>query len=71
MADRATMERAVKEFEERLAGASVPRPAHWGGFGLVARAIEFWQGQPDRFHDRLRYERAHPSAPWTATRLWP
>ena len=72
VADRAAMEQAVAEFERHLApGAPVPRPEHWGGFGLVAHAIEFWQGQPARFHDRLRFERAHPGAPWTVTRLWP
>ena len=71
VADRPTMERAFAEFDAKSAGGLVPRPAHWGGFGLVAHAIEFWQGQPGRFHDRLRYERAHPGAPWTVTRLWP
>ena len=71
VADRATMERAFVELDRRLEGRPVPRPEHWGGFGLVAHAIEFWQGRPDRFHDRLRYERAHPGAPWSVTRLWP
>ena len=71
-ADRAAMERAFTEYDARFpAGVPVPRPPHWGGFGLVAHAIEFWQGQPARLHDRLRYERAHPGAPWTITRLWP
>jgi pyridoxamine 5'-phosphate oxidase len=71
VADRPAMERAFAAFEAHCAGAPIPRPAHWGGFGLVAHAIEFWQGQPGRFHDRLRYERAHPGAPWTVSRLWP
>ena len=70
--DRAAMERARADAEQRFGPAApVPRPEHWGGFGVVAHAIEFWQGQAARFHDRLRYERAHPGAPWTVTRLWP
>jgi pyridoxamine 5'-phosphate oxidase len=47
----------------------VPRPPHWGGFRLLPRAIEFWQGRPDRMHDRLRYTRA--SGRWTRARLAP
>jgi pyridoxamine 5'-phosphate oxidase len=68
--DRATMERAYAALEAR-APAVLPRPPHWGGYALVARAIEFWQGQPGRFHDRLRYEHERTASPWTVTRLWP
>ena len=46
------------------------RPAGWGGYRLWPQAIEFWQGQPHRFHDRFRYERAVHGA-WTVARLWP
>ena len=33
----------------------VPRPETWGGWRLTAESVEFWQGQPNRFHDRIRY----------------
>ena len=46
------------------------RPAAWGGYRLWPQALEFWQGRPNRFHDRFRFERAVHGA-WTATRLWP
>ncbi|MEO6462190.1 MAG: pyridoxamine 5'-phosphate oxidase [Candidatus Eisenbacteria bacterium] len=70
VADRAAMERAFAALDAAAPG-DLPRPEHWGGYALVARAIEFWQGQPGRFHDRLRYERAHAGVPWTVERLWP
>jgi pyridoxamine 5'-phosphate oxidase len=34
-------------------------------------SIEFWQGRPNRLHDRLRYRRATQDAPWTMERLAP
>ena len=49
--------------------SAVPCPPHWGGYRLDPRAIEFWQGRPDRMHDRLRYARR--GARWTRVRLAP
>jgi pyridoxamine 5'-phosphate oxidase len=51
------------------AGKPVPRPTHWGGYRVRARTIEFWQGRPDRLHDRLRYERR--AGGWRRVRLAP
>lgn len=48
---------------------SIPRPPHWGGYRLVPNSIEFWQGRPNRLHDRLLYTRT-PGA-WKIERLSP
>ena len=53
----------------RFAGQDVPRPAFWGGFRIEVQAMEFWQGRPDRLHDRVVFERQGDG--WTRTRLYP
>ncbi|QHS10079.1 pyridoxamine 5'-phosphate oxidase [Sinimarinibacterium sp. NLF-5-8] len=50
-------------------GEQIPLPDHWGGYGVTAQRIEFWQGRLGRLHDRLRYTRA-PGG-WTLERLEP
>src|SRR4051812_32393785 len=67
--DRAWLERRVAEFGERFPG-TVPRPPHWGGYLLVPDAIEFWEGRPNRLHDREAFTRA-PDGAWHARRLSP
>jgi pyridoxamine 5'-phosphate oxidase len=56
------------EFESRF-GDHVPRPPHWGGYRIVPHEIEFWQGRPNRLHDRFRYLRTEDG--WTRNRLSP
>lgn len=65
----ATLQADYAEVERRFAGAGVPRPDHWGGYRIVPAMIEFWQGQPSRMHDRLRYRRG--AGGWSVTRLAP
>jgi len=70
LAGRQALEQQLKQFERRYADQPVPRPPHWGGFRIVPTAIEFWQGQPRRLHDRLRYRR-QPDGTWLIERLAP
>lgn len=68
--DRATLETRLRELEARYHDQEVPRPEHWGGFRVVPDAIEFWQGRPNRLHDRLRYRKAADGL-WVIERLSP
>jgi pyridoxamine 5'-phosphate oxidase len=66
---RAELERSVAECAAAWEGRELERPASWGGYRVNPRVFEFWQGRPDRLHDRLRYVRAGQG--WTRERLCP
>lgn len=72
IADRDELMRRVVDVTERFADAPVPRPPHWGGFRLSPVEVEFWQGRPNRLHDRFRYRRDEErSTGWKIERLAP
>lgn len=71
LASREELELREAEVQKRFADTDVPRPPHWGGFLVRPLHIEFWQGRPNRLHDRISYSRAEPSAPWERRRLAP
>ncbi len=68
--DRAWLENRFKKYDERFTGVAVPRPPHWGGYLVSPDTYEFWQGRPNRMHDRLLYERVGVSE-WKISRLSP
>jgi pyridoxamine 5'-phosphate oxidase len=70
IASRQVLEERVRELAQRFPDGDVPRPPHWGGYRVCPVTIEFWQGRPDRLHDRLRYQRVQPDG-WRLERLSP
>jgi pyridoxamine 5'-phosphate oxidase len=68
--DRNELEARLTELEEKYEDAAeLPLPDYWGGYRVTPRLIEFWQGRPNRMHDRIEYVRE--AAQWKRWRLWP
>ena len=69
IASRKELEEKVREVALRYKGQHIPCPPFWGGFRLIPERIEFWQGRPDRLHDRLCFTREGNG--WKMSRLSP
>ncbi|MGZ9676254.1 pyridoxamine 5'-phosphate oxidase [Flavobacterium sp. GNP001] len=67
---RSFLEDALKELENEMIDKEVKRPEHWGGFLVSPVEIEFWQGRPNRLHDRIRFIVKQNGA-WDYSRLAP
>jgi pyridoxamine 5'-phosphate oxidase len=67
--NRAVVEERVAALAEEYEGTAVPRPEQWGGYLLDAEEFEFWQGRPDRLHDRFQYRLVDGT--WVVERLAP
>jgi pyridoxamine 5'-phosphate oxidase len=69
LADRAALEARIVGLSNKWGEGPIPRPSNWGGYRVVPEAIELWQGQPSRLHDRVKYELRAGS--WVRGRLAP
>ena len=67
---REFIEERSEAFLQKFAGIEIFRPPHWGGYLVIASVIEFWQGRPNRLHDRIRYTLIENSQ-WKIERLAP
>ncbi len=66
---RAVLEQALEEVSRKYEGRDVECPETWGGYRLTPHLFEFWQGRPNRLHDRVAYRLSGGS--WSITRLGP
>jgi pyridoxamine 5'-phosphate oxidase len=68
--DRVLLEQRLQEMEKKFEGAEiVPKPQQWGGYAVTPLLIEFWQGRPNRLHDRIEFIKS--DAAWSMNRLAP
>jgi pyridoxamine 5'-phosphate oxidase len=67
---RAVLEDSLKSLKAQAVEVQVKRPDHWGGYLVRPKSIEFWQGRPNRLHDRIRYS-LEEDLNWTVERLAP
>lgn len=66
---REVLNERFREFTDKFEGHPVPRPAHWGGYIIRPKYFEFWQGRPNRLHDRLTYKLQDGT--WKISRMAP
>lgn len=67
---RKILENKLKELERQFEGTQIERPSNWGGFLVRPIQVEFWQGRPNRLHDRIRYT-LQDNFDWKIERLAP
>lgn len=67
---REELDTSLKTFEQKFEGNEISRPKHWGGYLVRPISIEFWQGRPNRMHDRIRYTLEEDFS-WKIERLAP
>lgn len=67
---RSLLETKLDQMKRKFAEGKVPLPDHWGGYRIIPDTFEFWQGRPNRLHDRFIYRRGDEGS-WTPERVAP
>ena len=67
---RAFIEKKLEALEEQYRGKEIPKPPYWGGFKVIPAEFEFWQGRPNRLHDRIYFSKPD-NIEWKTDRLAP
>lgn len=70
LSSRALLEDEFARLKQKFGQGRIPLPSFWGGFRVVPESFEFWQGRPNRLHDRFSYRRAEDGQ-WWIERLAP
>lgn len=68
--DRGQLDERFARWQQRFGDGQVPRPLHWGGYRVRPQRMEFWQGRPNRLHDRMAFEHFADGS-WARMRLQP
>jgi pyridoxamine 5'-phosphate oxidase len=70
VSSRSILEMKWEEMKRKFQHGDVPLPSFWGGYRIIPDTFEFWQGRPNRLHDRFLYTR-EPDGHWHIDRLMP
>ncbi len=69
ISSRDILQNQFESMKQKFSSGEVPLPDFWGGYRVIPRTIEFWQGRESRLHDRFIYQRSEDG--WTISRLSP
>ncbi|MGB5631461.1 MAG: pyridoxamine 5'-phosphate oxidase [Waterburya sp.] len=71
ISSRQILEMKFDEIKRKFDNQEIPLPSAWGGYRVVPQSLEFWQGRPNRLHDRFLYSRLDTESAWNIQRLAP
>lgn len=71
ISSRKLLEAKLEEMKQKFSSGEIPLPDFWGGFRIIPDTVEFWQGRPNRLHDRFEYRRITEENSWQIERLSP